>query len=120
MLNPATPLHLLDFAMHRLDLILLMSVNPGFGGQQFLPATLAKVRAARAMIDRHVAEGGGSIVLQVDGGIKTDNIAQIALAGADCFVAGSAVFSAPDADGHYREVLGRMRLAIERAHVTLS
>jgi ribulose-phosphate 3-epimerase len=118
-LNPATPLHVLEFAMHRLDLILLMSVNPGFGGQQFLPATLAKIRAARAMIDRHVAEGGDSIVLQVDGGIKTDNIGAIALAGADCFVAGSAVFSAPDADGHYREVLKRLRLAIARDQACL-
>lgn len=112
-LNPATPLHLLDFVMHRLDLILLMSVNPGFGGQQFLPATIAKIQALRSMIDQYQAEGGHRIVLQVDGGIKIDNIREIALAGADCFVAGSAVFSSPDPDGHYRQVIKQLRQAID-------
>jgi ribulose-phosphate 3-epimerase len=102
--------------MHRLDLILLMSVNPGFGGQQFLPATIAKIQALRSMIDRHQAEGGHRIVLQVDGGIKIDNIREVALAGADCFVAGSAVFSSPDPDGHYRQVIKQLRQAIDGVH----
>ncbi|MFM7502383.1 MAG: ribulose-phosphate 3-epimerase [Betaproteobacteria bacterium] len=115
-LNPATPLHLLDYVMHRLDLILLMSVNPGFGGQQFLPATIAKIQALRRMIDQHQAEGGHRIVLQVDGGIKIDNIREVALAGADCFVAGSAVFSSPDPDGHYRQVIKQLRQAIAGVH----
>ncbi len=94
--NPATPLHYLDHVMDKLDIILLMSVNPGFGGQQFIPATLAKLRAVRARIDAHVAAGGQNIWLEVDGGVKTDNIAEIARAGADTFVAGSAIFGQPD------------------------
>ena len=111
-LNPATALHHLDHVMDRLDMILLMSVNPGFGGQKFIPSTLAKLRQVRAQIDRHVAAGGQPIALEVDGGIKVDNIAEVAAAGADTFVAGSAVFGAPDAAGGYHDVIGRLRNAL--------
>ena len=111
-LNPATPLHHLDHVMDRLDMILLMSVNPGFGGQKFILSTLAKLRQVRERIDRHVAAGGQPISLEVDGGIKVDNIAEVAAAGADTFVAGSAVFGAPDPEGGYRGVLGRLRAAL--------
>ena len=107
--NPATPLHLLEHVMDKLDLVLLMSVNPGFGGQKFIPATLAKLTAARARIDAHVASGGQHIWLQVDGGVNVDNIGAIRAAGADTFVAGSAVFGAPDADGGYRGIVQRLR-----------
>ena len=109
--NPATPLHWLDHVMDRLDMILLMSVNPGFGGQSFIRSTLPKLREVRRRIDAHQAAGGQPIWLEVDGGVKVDNIAQIAAAGADTFVAGSAVFGAPDADGGYRGVLSRLREA---------
>lgn len=111
-LNPATPLHCLDHVMDRLDIILLMSVNPGFGGQRLIESTLPKLRAVRQRIDAHVESGGQPIWLEVDGGIKADNIAQVAAAGADTFVAGSAVFGAPDADGGYRGVLSRLREAL--------
>jgi ribulose-phosphate 3-epimerase len=111
-LNPATALHHLDHVMDRLDMILLMSVNPGFGGQKFIPSTLAKLRQVRERIDRHVAAGGQPIALEVDGGIKVDNIAEVAAAGADTFVAGSAVFGAPDAAGGYHDVIGRLRNAL--------
>ena len=100
-LNPATPLSVLDHVMDRLDLILLMSVNPGFGGQSFIPETLRKLRLVRERIDA----SGRDIWLEVDGGVKADNIGEIARAGADTFVAGSAIFGAPD----YREVITRMR-----------
>ncbi len=108
-LNPATPLSVLDHVMARLDLILVMSVNPGFGGQAFIPEALNKCRAVRERIDRHVAAGGQEIWLEIDGGVKTDNIRRVAEAGVDTFVAGSAIFGAPDADGSYRGVVGRMR-----------
>ena len=110
--NPATPLHYLDHVMDRLDMILLMSVNPGFGGQSFIASTLPKIAAVRARIDAHVAAGGQPIWLEVDGGIKIDNVARVAEAGADTFVAGSAVFGAPDADGGYRGVIERFRRAL--------
>ncbi|GAA4407546.1 ribulose-phosphate 3-epimerase [Quisquiliibacterium transsilvanicum] len=110
--NPATPLTWLDHVMDKLDMVLLMSVNPGFGGQKFIPATLPKLRAVRARIDAWQAAGGQEIRLEVDGGVKVDNIAEVAAAGADTFVAGSAVFSAPDADGGYRGVMGRLRAAL--------
>jgi ribulose-phosphate 3-epimerase len=110
--NPATPLNYLDHVMDRLDMILLMSVNPGFGGQSFIPSTLPKLRQVRARIDAHVAAGGKSIALEVDGGVKIDNIAAIAKAGADTFVAGSAVFGAPDADGGYKGVMKKFREAL--------
>jgi ribulose-phosphate 3-epimerase len=113
--NPATPLHHLDHVMDRLDVILLMSVNPGFGGQSFIPETLNKLRAVRARIDAYTARTGRQILLEVDGGVKVDNIAEIAAAGADTFVAGSAVFSKPDADGGYRGVLGQLRDALATA-----
>lgn len=99
--NPATPLHYLDYVMDKVDVILLMSVNPGFGGQQFIPATLDKLRAAR----QRITASGRPIRLEIDGGIKVDNIAKVAAAGADMFVAGSAIFNQPD----YRTVIDAMR-----------
>jgi len=110
-LNPATPLAWLDHVMDRLDMVLLMSVNPGFGGQKFIPATLDKLREVRRRIDAHIAAGGQPIWLEVDGGVKIDNIGQIVAAGADTCVAGSAVFGAPDADGGYRSVMQGLRNA---------
>ncbi|TVP57599.1 MAG: ribulose-phosphate 3-epimerase [Halomonadaceae bacterium] len=102
--NPATPLHVLEHVMDKLDLILLMSVNPGFGGQSFIPGTLDKLRKTRALID----SSGLPIRLEVDGGVKTNNIREIAAAGADTFVAGSAIFNAPD----YQQVIADMRKQI--------
>jgi len=110
-LNPATPLSVLDHVMDKLDMILLMSVNPGFGGQAFIPSTLDKLRLVRARIDAHLAAGGQPIWLEVDGGVKINNIREIAQAGADTFVAGSAVFGAPDADGGYATVMQALRTA---------
>lgn len=110
-LNPATPLAWMDHVMDRLDIVLLMSVNPGFGGQKFIPATLPKLREARRRIDAHMAAGGQPIWLEVDGGVKLDNISEIAAAGADTCVAGSAVFGAPDADGGYCGVMQALRQA---------
>ncbi len=114
-LNPATPLNVLDHVMDRLDVVLLMSVNPGFGGQSFIGSALAKLRAVRARIDAHVAAGGAPIWLEIDGGVKVDNIAAIAAAGADTFVAGSAVFGARDPDGGYHGILARLRGALGEA-----
>lgn len=99
--NPATPLHVLDHVLDRVDLILIMSVNPGFGGQRFIESALAKLADARARID----SSGRPIALEVDGGIKVENIARVAAAGADTFVAGSAIFGAPD----YRATIAAMR-----------
>ncbi len=99
--NPATPLHHMDHVMDKLDMVLLMSVNPGFGGQSFIPGTLAKLREARAKIEA----SGLPIRLEVDGGVGVKNIREIAEAGADTFVAGSAIFNAPD----YAEVIRQMR-----------
>jgi ribulose-phosphate 3-epimerase len=110
-LNPATSLDWLDHVMDKLDMILLMSVNPGFGGQKFIPSTLQKLRLVRQKIDTHVAAGGQPIWLQVDGGVKVDNINEIVRAGADTCVAGSAVFGAPDPDGGYRTVMSALRAA---------
>ena len=96
--NPATPLSLMDHVMDKIDLVLLMSVNPGFGGQSFIPSTLAAARGARP--DRRLTQAGGQpIALQVDGGVKIDNIAEIRRAGADTFAAGSAIFGKPDYPG---------------------
>ena len=103
-LNPATPLSCLDHVMDRIDLVLIMSVNPGFGGQSFIAHALQKIRAVRALIDA----SGRPIMLEVDGGIKVDNIAAAAAAGADTFVAGSAIFGKPD----YRNVIDAMRAAL--------
>ncbi len=105
--NPATPLHLLDHVMDRLDLILIMSVNPGFGGQSFIPGALDKLREARRRIDA----GSHSIRLEIDGGVKVDNIAEIARAGADTFVAGSAIFGTSD----YPTTLSAFRKALAGA-----
>ena len=105
--NPATPLDCLKYVMDKVDLILLMSVNPGFGGQSFIPATLNKLREARALIDA----SGRNIRLEVDGGVKIDNIREIAAAGADTFVAGSAIFGKPD----YAATIRAMRDEISRA-----
>lgn len=107
--NPAAGLHFLDYVMDRIDLVLLMSVNPGFGGQSFIPETLRKAREARLRIDAHRRAGGQEIVLEIDGGVKIDNIREIAEAGVDTFVAGSAIFGAPDAGGGYRTVIEAMR-----------
>jgi ribulose-phosphate 3-epimerase len=111
-LNPATPLGWLDWTLAELDVVLLMSVNPGFGGQSFIPAAIPKIRQVRALIDAQQAVGGREVWLEVDGGVKVDNVAGIAAAGADTFVAGSAVFGAPDEGGGYRGVLGRFREAL--------
>lgn len=97
--NPATPLSYLDHVMDKVDLVLIMSINPGFGGQSFIPGALTKLREARARIDAWTQAGGQEIVLQVDGGVKIDNIAEIRRAGADTFVAGSAIFGKPDYPG---------------------
>jgi len=109
--NPATPLDYLDYVLDKLDIILLMSVNPGFGGQKFIPSTLAKLKAARARIDAYAQAGGRRIRLEVDGGVKVDNIAEIARAGADTFVAGSAVYGAgKDGDrNRYDSVIAALR-----------
>ena len=108
-LNPATPVEWLDHVMDKLDMVLLMSVNPGFGGQKFIPSTLGKLRTVRQRIDAHMAQGGQPIWLEVDGGVKTDNIQQIVRAGADTCVAGSAVFGAPDVGGGYTGIMGELR-----------
>ena len=100
--NPATPLDLMDHVMDKLDIVLLMSVNPGYGGQKFIPETLNKLRLVRARIDAYREKTGREILLEVDGGVKADNIAEIALAGADTFVAGSAVFGAARNDDAHR------------------
>ncbi len=105
--NPATPLNLLEYVMDKVDMILLMSVNPGFGGQKFIPGTLNKLREARALIDA----SGRDIRLEIDGGVNVNNIREIAAAGADTFVAGSAIFNAPD----YREVIEKMRAELASA-----
>ena len=108
-LNPATPIDYLNHVMDKLDIILLMSVNPGFGGQSFINSTLDKLTKVRALIDAHEASGGQEILLEVDGGVKTDNIAKISAAGADTFVAGSAVFGAKDDDGGYRNIIKTLK-----------
>ena len=114
--NPATPLHYLDHVMDKLDVILLMSVNPGFGGQSFIASTLTKLRAVRARIDAYTADTGRRIRLEVDGGVKTDNIAEIARAGADAFVAGSAVFGAgkPTDPQRYNSVIASLRAELAK------
>ena len=105
--NPGTPLHYLEHVMEKLDLILIMSVNPGFGGQSFIPEALKKIAAVRKMIDA----SGFDIMLEVDGGVKVDNIAAVAKAGADTFVAGSAIFGKPD----YKAVIDAMRTQLASA-----
>ena len=105
--NPGTPLHYLDYVMDKLDIILLMSVNPGFGGQSFIPSALGKLSQVRKIID----DSGLNIRLEIDGGVKTDNIRAIKAAGADTFVAGSAIFSQPD----YKKVIDEMRAELALA-----
>ncbi len=105
-LNPATPLHCLDFVMDKLDVILLMSVNPGFGGQSFIPTTLDKLR----LVKERINQSGRDIRLEVDGGVKAENIAEIAAAGADMFVAGSAIFSKAD----YKVAIDEMRTELAK------
>ncbi|WP_416243825.1 ribulose-phosphate 3-epimerase [Azospira sp. APE16] len=115
--NPATPLHYMDHVMDKLDVVLLMSVNPGFGGQKFIPETLNKLRQARARIDAYTARSGRQIRLEIDGGVKVDNIAEIARAGADTFVAGSAVYGAgQDSDpNRYDSVIAALRQQLASA-----
>ena len=107
--NPGTPLDYLDHVLHKLDLVLIMSVNPGFGGQSFIAHALDKLREARRRIDAAVQASGREIMLEVDGGVKADNIGAIARAGADTFVAGSAIFGAAD----YKATIAAMRSAIQ-------
>ena len=106
--NPATPLHYLDYVLDKVDQILLMSVNPGFGGQKFIPMTLEKLRQARQIIDA----SGRDIRLEVDGGVGPANIGEIAAAGADMFVAGSAIFGQPD----YKTVIDQMRAELAKVN----
>lgn len=108
--NPATPLHYLDYVMDKIDMILLMSVNPGYGGQSFIPGVLAKAKEARTRIDTYTARTGREIWLEIDGGVNAGNIAEIAAAGVDTFVAGSAIFGKPD----YKAVIDQMRLELTR------
>ena len=110
--NPATPLHYMDHVMDKLDMVLMMSVNPGFGGQSFIPGTLDKLREARKRIDA----SDRNIRLEVDGGVKTDNIRKIAEAGADTFVAGSAIFKTED----YKTTIDQMRAELELARKSIS
>lgn len=111
-LNPATPLEVLDWVLDELDMVLLMSVNPGFGGQSFIPSALEKLRRVRERIDR----SGRPIRLEIDGGVKAENIGEIAAAGADTFVAGSAIFNAPGAAEHgYGDIVGRLKAAADAA-----
>jgi ribulose-phosphate 3-epimerase len=107
--NPATPLSYLDHVLHKLDLVLIMSVNPGFAGQEFITHALDKLRIARRRIDEVAQASGRTILLEVDGGVKVDNIAAIARAGADTFVAGSAIFGSSD----YRAAIAKMREALK-------
>jgi ribulose-phosphate 3-epimerase len=109
--NPATSLSYLDYVMDKVDLVLIMSVNPGFGGQSFIPEALVKLREARKRINEYKERTGREIHLEVDGGVKVENIAEIAAAGADTFVAGSAIFGAPD----HKVVIDKMRAAL--AHI---
>jgi len=109
--NPATPLDWLMHTLDKLDLVLIMSVNPGFGGQAFIPHALDKLRAARKLVDAAMERTGHSILLEVDGGVKADNIESIAAAGADTFVAGSAIFGG---GGDYRAKIAAMRAALAR------
>ena len=110
-LNPATPINVLDYVMDRLDMILLMGVNPGFGGQSYIPATLQKLKDVKAKISAYQQKTGRKIRLEIDGGVKIDNIGDIARAGADTFVAGSAIFGAAKAEdkNRYNSVIAQFR-----------
>jgi len=115
--NPATSLDYLDHVMDKVDMVLLMSVNPGFGGQKFIPQTLNKLRLARKKIDDYMQKTGREIWLEVDGGVNADNIAEIAQAGADTFVAGSAVFGAANDNdpNRYETIIGSLRASLAKA-----
>ncbi|WP_434779652.1 ribulose-phosphate 3-epimerase [Neisseria sp. Ec49-e6-T10] len=110
-LNPATPVYVLEHVLDLLDMVLVMSVNPGFGGQKFIPQSIERIKQVKSLTDQYEAETGKRIAIEVDGGIKADNIASIALAGADTFVAGSAIF----ANGDYAAAIGAMRQQLERS-----
>jgi ribulose-phosphate 3-epimerase len=110
-LNPATPLDWLDHVLHKLDMVLVMSVNPGYPGQQFIPHSLEKLAAVRRRIDALPSAGAREVLLEIDGGVKADNIAAVARAGADTFVAGSAIFGSPD----YKATIARMRAELASA-----
>lgn len=107
-LNPATSLEWLTYEMDKIDLVLLMSVNPGFGGQSFIPETLNKLQECRWLLDKYAKKTGRKILLEVDGGVKIENIAEIAAAGADVFVAGSAIFSGKNYEG-YKKIIENLR-----------
>ena len=109
--NPATPLDFLDYTLHKLDLVLLMAVNPGFGGQKFIPSVLDKIREVRRRVDLQVANAGREVWVEVDGGVKVENIGDIAAAGADTFVAGSAIFGS----GDYAKTIAQMRSRLASA-----
>ena len=109
-LKPAAPLHVLDYVLDKIDMVLLMSVNPGFGGQSFIPTTLDKTRALRLKLDEYAKVSGRHIAIEVDGGIKVNNIAEVAAAGADTFVAGSAIFGQDD----YQAVIAAMRAELKK------
>lgn len=115
--NPATPLDYLDYVMDKVDMVLLMSVNPGFGGQKFLPSALEKLKAARKKIDAYTQETGREIWLEIDGGVNANNIADIARAGADTFVAGSAVFGAANDNdpNRYNTIIKQLRNSLASA-----
>ena len=113
MLNPATPLAVLEEVLDKLDVVLVMSVNPGFGGQRFIPHTLQKIARLKQMLDGYYAESGRRIAIEVDGGIHAGNIAEIAQAGADTFVAGSAIFGQAD----YAAVVAQMRTQLATVSV---
>ena len=114
--NPATPLDYMDYVMDKIDMVLLMSVNPGFGGQKFIPEALNKLKLARQKIDAYTARTGHEIWLEIDGGVNTANIAEIARAGCDTFVAGSALFGAgKDSDPHrYDTIIGALRTELAK------
>ena len=110
MLNPATHLHVLDYVLDKIDMVLLMSVNPGFDVQSFIPSTLDKTRALRLKLDEYAKVSGRHIAIEVDGGIKVNNIAEVAAAGADTFVAGPAIFGQDD----YQAVIAAMRAELNK------
>ena len=110
-LNPATPLHIIEHVLDKLDMVLLMSVNPGFGGQKFIPHTLQKIRQLKALLDQYAQNSGRKISIEIDGGISATNILEVAMAGADTFVAGSAIFG----QNNYQQVINDMRAQLDKA-----
>ena len=110
-LNPATPLHIIEHVLDKLDMVLLMSVNPGFGGQKFIPHTLQKIRQLKALLDQYAQDSGRKISIEIDGGISATNILEVAMAGADTFVAGSAIFG----QNNYQQVINDMRAQLDKA-----